>query len=232
MNVNITIDTDNPPLPSDFYKLGMWALSVSKLPENTFTAEELAESKILSAAMPKTPGQDSVDSAFGVAPAPAAPPVPPPTTQPPMTSAEYDASGMPWDERLHSGNRTKKQDGTWTRKKGVPPQVFDSIAATLPRGPASAPAAPPVPPPVGTAPVAPPVVPPAAPATTPLPTSDAAGLAAIHAAVVNGALDIAIVNQACGMLGAKNLMEASKVPGNATEIHAFLQAQNPAAFAA
>lgn len=32
---------------------------------------------------------------------------------------ERDSAGVPWDERVHSGGRTKMKDGSWTRRRGV-----------------------------------------------------------------------------------------------------------------
>lgn len=32
---------------------------------------------------------------------------------------QVDSAGFPWDERIHSGAKTTKADGTWTYKKGA-----------------------------------------------------------------------------------------------------------------
>lgn len=58
------------------------------------------------------------------------PPPPPPTEVPPPPStevpappaaddAELDSAGTPWNEALHAGNKTKKQDGTWKQRRGT-----------------------------------------------------------------------------------------------------------------
>lgn len=44
---------------------------------------------------------------------------------------ELDADGLPWDERIHSSNKKKKKDGTWTRRRGLQDAEFDAIAAEL-----------------------------------------------------------------------------------------------------
>lgn len=76
---------------------------------------------------------------------------------------DTDASGLPWDERIHSSNRKTIADGTWQKKRGVDAQLVASVEAEL-RGeeiPADEPiaamtaeaafSAPPPPPPVETA---------------------------------------------------------------------------------
>lgn len=34
-------------------------------------------------------------------------------------TGQVDSAGFPWDERIHSGAKTTKADGTWTYKKGA-----------------------------------------------------------------------------------------------------------------
>ena len=88
-----------------------------------------------------------------------------------VADAELDKDGLPWDERIHAGTKTKTQKGIWTRKKGVDESVFDAVIAELRQQyPAAAPAAPAAStPPAVTTPAAPTVpaitVPTAAPAT-------------------------------------------------------------------
>ena len=43
----------------------------------------------------------------------------------------FDASGCPWDERIHSGAKSLKGDGTWTRRKNTPPTVVSTVEAEL-----------------------------------------------------------------------------------------------------
>lgn len=61
-----------------------------------------------------------------------------------VANAELDKDGLPWDERIHAGTKTKTQKGIWTRKKGVDDSVFDAVIAELrqqyPAAAASAPA--------------------------------------------------------------------------------------------
>lgn len=37
----------------------------------------------------------------------------------PAPSVDLDSAGLPWDERIHSGGKSKKKDGTWTARKGL-----------------------------------------------------------------------------------------------------------------
>lgn len=76
---------------------------------------------------------------------PATPSAPAPQVTPTqVANAELDKDGLPWDERIHAGTKTKTQKGIWTRKKGVDDSVFDAVIAELrqqyPAAAASAPA--------------------------------------------------------------------------------------------
>ena len=72
-------------------------------------------------------------------------------------TGQVDSAGFPWDERIHSGAKTTKADGTWTYKKGASSLVAAVEAELRAKGHGvAAPAAPVVtPPPVVTAPVVP-----------------------------------------------------------------------------
>lgn len=54
------------------------------------------------------------------------------TGEPLNTNAPaFDAAGCPWDERIHSGSKSIKADGTWTRRKNTPPTVVSTVEAEL-----------------------------------------------------------------------------------------------------
>lgn len=62
--------------------------------------------------------------------------VPPPVaaaTQPPTVTPglELDSDGVPWDERIHSGAKSKTDSGTWRKKKGVDKDEHGRITAEL-----------------------------------------------------------------------------------------------------
>lgn len=62
-----------------------------------------------------------------------------PTTTPnnasPVTTTsaaiELDSSHMPWDERIHLKNKTKKNDGTWKLRRGLDAAVVESVTKEL-----------------------------------------------------------------------------------------------------
>ena len=67
-------------------------------------------------------------------------------------TGQVDSAGFPWDERIHSGAKTTKADGTWTYKKGASSLVA-AVEAELRAKGAGVPVV--TPPPVVTAPVVP-----------------------------------------------------------------------------
>ena len=69
-----------------------------------------------------TPGLPLPPNASSLPAAPIAPAAPAPTAGvAPANPAgvEVDASGLPWDERIHAGGRAKNKDGTWRSRRGV-----------------------------------------------------------------------------------------------------------------
>lgn len=109
-------------------------------------------------------------SPAAVAPAPTAPTAPPPSSSTALPTANangsatpqapinqgnaVDKDGIPWDVRIHSEGKTFIADGTWRKKKGVSPAVYDQVVAELRGVPGAAPA--PVPTPAQTAAPVPP----------------------------------------------------------------------------
>lgn len=125
-------------------------------------------------------GQQQAPQAQQVPPAPLAPPAPPavaavptPPVVPPLPQAsaaapELDATGLPWDSRIHAETKSKNKDGTWRSKRNMDKAFMATIEAQL-RQAMGAPAAPAVAtaassPAVTAAPAAAPTVPPAPPA--------------------------------------------------------------------
>lgn len=72
-------------------------------------------------------------AAPGVAPAAAAAAqsITPITDSTNTGNIEFDSAGVPWDERIHSGAKSKKNDGTWTKRKGVADALHTSVTAEL-----------------------------------------------------------------------------------------------------
>jgi len=102
------------------------------------------------ASVPAAPSSLSpapVDSVPAAAPLPGVPAVP-----------SKDSRGLPWDERIHSQNKTTNADGTWRRRSKIDDDTVARVEAEL-RGeplPVVSPTLPPLP----TAPVVMPPVPP------------------------------------------------------------------------
>lgn len=74
-------------------------------------------------------------------------------------TGQLDSAGFPWDERIHSSTKSKKDDGTWTARRGAKNLVasveaelrakgFGAPATTTPAAPVATPAAPVAPAPV------------------------------------------------------------------------------------
>lgn len=133
------------------------------------------------------------------APAPVAVAVPLPPfvlPEPPAAPPSVDASGLPWDARIHSESKATVADGTWRKRRGVDPELVKQVEAEL-RGEspavevaaavsASTPPAPAVvPPPPAAVPLAPAPTPETAPAPETAPTRT---LTDLSAAVAQGKL--------------------------------------------
>lgn len=87
-----------------------------------------------------------------------------------VNAPETDVNGMPWDERIHSGNKATKDDGSWRRRRGVSDELVASVEAELRnRAPVPVPAAAPAPAPVMPAAPVPIPTPPAASVPAPAP---------------------------------------------------------------
>lgn len=48
-----------------------------------------------------------------------------------VADAELDADGLPWDERIHAGTKTKTQKGVWTLRKRVDDATREAVIAEL-----------------------------------------------------------------------------------------------------
>lgn len=77
------------------------------------------------------------------------------TPIPPPADDLVDIDGTPWDERIHSGGKSKMANGQWTKRRGVTPALYDMVMSEL----TVAAATPFVPPPAPPAPVTPPAPP-------------------------------------------------------------------------
>ena len=64
---------------------------------------------------------------------PAMPPAPPVTATAPAPSGnvQLDKRGLPWDHRIHSGERTQNKDGSWRNKRGLSDGEVERVEAEL-----------------------------------------------------------------------------------------------------
>jgi len=60
-------------------------------------------------------------------------PLPPMPTAPKSEpeAPEFDADGLPWDERIHASTKTTTQDGRWKKKRGVDVELIEVVEAEL-----------------------------------------------------------------------------------------------------
>jgi hypothetical protein len=126
----------------------------------------------------------------------------------PASGVELDKAGMPWDGRIHSESKSKLADGSWRKKRGLDPEVLNTVENELRQVMGAAPAiAPqseviwPMPAPVPPAPV-----PPVAPVAPVAPSQDprAAFVALIgraSAAIHGNKLTQAEVTEICAKAG-------------------------------
>lgn len=46
-------------------------------------------------------------------------------------AATLDSAGTPWDERIHSSSKGTNKDGTWSRRRNTPDDLYNSVMAEL-----------------------------------------------------------------------------------------------------
>lgn len=72
-----------------------------------------------------TPSAPEAVAAIAVPLPPFAPP------EPPAAPPSVDASGLPWDARIHSESKATVADGTWRKRRGVDPELVKQVEAEL-----------------------------------------------------------------------------------------------------
>lgn len=115
-------------------------------------------------------------------PLPPAPPLPEPGKTPLTPTGDdeptndgqgLDANGLPWDARIHAGTKVKNADGSWRARRGVDPELVESVTAELRRVQGLTVTPPPPPAPEDGADDGAPLLPPAPPAPPAPPTPPA-----------------------------------------------------------
>jgi hypothetical protein len=149
---------------------------------------------------------------------------------------DYDSKGIPWDSRIHSGAKTKNNDGGWKKKKGVQESYVTQIEnelRALPRQDAgTTTAAPPPPPPTGAvAPPPPPATtvapppPPAAAATPPAANPFVALLQKVSGGIAARKFTQADVASDCATLGVASLPLMAQRPDLIPSLDALIDAR-------
>lgn len=149
--------------------------------------------------------------------------VTPPAPPAPVTpgSAELDADGLPWDERIHSkAAEPKAATGKWKTRKNLAPGYKEQIEAELrAASPATPPATSAVPTPAATAT-------PPAPSVAPAPPAPASGFPAFTAWMMThikaGTLDQTKLTLACQKVGLQNAAGLSANPEHCAAVKADL----------
>jgi hypothetical protein len=231
------------------------ARDLKHIPDNTDPAQvfaplgpggaPLGAGAAVSASAPEAPQAGAAPSLPEYSPAAAAalPPVSAPAASAPAASpapgVDVDATGLPWDARIHSTPAKKNADNTWRAKRGLNDgALVASVQAELrqvmaipggaPAAPAPAPATAPI---VPAAPVAPPPPapqPPAANGHLPDPTTGAELLPRVTAAQLAGALPPTALLEACTQMGLPSIPMLFTRPDLVPAIWLFLKATHPA----
>lgn len=91
--------------------------------------------EVESGVAPVTPNVNAASPVLPTAavttPTPATAPSLPTAAPTPTDAVDLDATGLPWDERIHASTKTKKADGSWTKRKNLGVGVYDSVEAEL-----------------------------------------------------------------------------------------------------
>jgi hypothetical protein len=160
--------------------------------------------------------------------------VPPPPSvlpEPPAAPPSVDASGLPWDARIHSESKATVADGTWRKRRGADPELVKQVEAEL-RGEspaaavsASAPTvadipAPPAPAVVPPPPAAVPLAPAPAPETAPART-----LADLSAAVAQGKIKMTDLIEQAQAHGCADVVALTNNPSALAAVIAFYDQQ-------
>lgn len=129
---------DQAILVGDFLARAAGVLPVSDRPDvgapepqmPLFTATPLPVTpEVAPAALPTLPAP--VATSVPPAPVSSAPAVVPPPVVPAAPTPEKDKRGLPWDERIHSANKTLNADGTWRRRSKIGDDLVAQVEAEL-----------------------------------------------------------------------------------------------------
>lgn len=223
------------PAPAPFVPPAPSTAAVAPLPTAPVDTTGNTSAPTTPAFVPPAPNSAS-------APVPAAPPA-----APPAPGVELDKNGLPWDERIHAGTKTKIKDGSWKAKKGVDDATVAAVTAELRARLSAAPASPTQPwpfpdpaaapaaapgVPAAAAPFVPPAAPsvpaaPAAPSVLADPTSFEELMPRITAAVSAGVMPPTAVGGACVAHGVASVVTLQQNPAYIPLVWATLKQSYP-----
>lgn len=159
----------------------------------------------------------------------------------PAGGVELDTDGLPWDERIHAGTKTKTQSGHWKAKKGLNDEAMvNRIKAELRARMGGAPVLPvtgaastalPTPP-AAAAPFAPPAAPsapalPVAPLASADPTTFDQFIARVSAGVHAGVLPPTAAQEAVVAHNMKSVTDLQQYPDFVAHVWRYLKQQYP-----
>jgi hypothetical protein len=127
-----------------------------------------------------------------------------------VTVPEVDSDGVPWDERIHSGAKSRTAKGAWTRRRNVDDATFTRISNELKNSVANN-----IPAPAASAGLPPP------PGSTPPPPQQPAGLPPLPGAGLPPPPGAAVVDPAYAALVkliADNTQSAANPAGRLTDV--------------
>lgn len=179
-----------------------------------------------------------------IAPAPVGtsptPPAPAASAPQAPSGVEVDATGLPWDGRIHAsgegGAKPKNADGKWRKKRGLNDaalvaKVEAELRATM-QGVAAAPAPVPTPPPAAMLPTPPQMPTPPAPPAAPQPQADPTNFVELMARVTPRMVDNTVpkdaLTQAAGAYGVPSVPMLANRPDLIPSVWAYLRSLYPA----
>lgn len=216
-------------------------------PSQVFAGNAASPAPVAPQGTPATPTLPSATAApsapIAAAPvgSPAAPAPAPAASVPP--GVEVDATGLPWDARIHSlaegGGHPKTADGVWRKKRGVQPltvsQVEAELRQTMAAGNPATATQTPVPPPATPAPTVPTVVAPQPPVATSAPAPIAPTvpqtfeqlMPRITDAITNRGLPNGALSEAVTAYALPNIPALANRPDAVPSVWAYLQSVYP-----
>ena len=123
------LTADQATLLGDFLARAAGVLPMSDRPD-VGSAEPAPQMPLFTASAPAA-SVPAVPTSQSPAPVISAPPAVVPPAAPVAPAPEKDKRNMPWDERIHSANKTMNADGTWRRRSKIGDDLVAQVEAEL-----------------------------------------------------------------------------------------------------